>query len=150
MSGRPASKGGAGAYSSASCTACAVLASVSSAASVSAKSIPAVTPPPVIILPSLTTRAASGTAPKTASKSRYAQWQAARFPLINPAAPSRSEPVHTDVTYFAFEWRQIAESKAIGLNRHSAQRGHSHPGTWGAHQHLIGTGKIKLSDAREN
>ncbi len=59
---------------------------------------PAVTPPPVTTLPSRTTRAASGVAPKAASASRQAQREVARRPLRRPAAPNTREPVQTDVT----------------------------------------------------
>ena len=59
--------------------------------------MPAVTPPPLKMLPSRTTRAVSGIAPKSGSSSRKAQWQAARRPRKSPAAPSSSEPVHTEV-----------------------------------------------------
>ena len=65
-----AANGGEGAYSSASWTACAVFSSVNSAASVSAKSMPAVTPPPLMNLPSCTTRASSEMAPNIVSNSR--------------------------------------------------------------------------------
>ena len=97
-SGRPASNGGAGAYSMPSWIACAVSAPAISATRVSAKSMPAVTPPPVKTLPSRTTRAGSGIAPNAGSRSRQAQWQAARLPRNSPAAPSTSEPVQTEVT----------------------------------------------------
>jgi len=51
-SGRPQSNGGAGAYSMPSCTAWAKSAPAISPTTLSARSIPAVTPPPVIRLPS--------------------------------------------------------------------------------------------------
>src|SRR5882757_859295 len=50
--------------------------------------MPAVTPPPDRILPSLTMRPSSTMAPKTGRNSRHAQWQAARRPVISPAAPN--------------------------------------------------------------
>ena len=59
--------------------------------------MPAVTPPPVMTSPSRATRAGSGMAPNNDSRSRQAQWQAARLPFNSPAAPSTSEPVHTEV-----------------------------------------------------
>src|SRR5204863_140130 len=40
-------------------------------------------------------------APNAVSSSRHAQWQAARRPCSSPAAPSASDPVHTEVTYRA-------------------------------------------------
>ena len=57
VSGRPALKGGAGAYSRLSSIASATSLPASSAITVRAKSMPAVTPPPVTRLPSRTTRA---------------------------------------------------------------------------------------------
>ena len=69
-----------------------------SAATRSAKSMPAVTPPPVITLPSTTTRSAIGVAPNAESNSRLIQCVVARLPLSSPAAPSTSAPVHTLVT----------------------------------------------------
>jgi hypothetical protein len=55
-------------------------------------SIPAVTPPPVKMMPSRTTRPESCATPKSASLSRHAQWQAARLPRRSPAAASNNEP----------------------------------------------------------
>jgi hypothetical protein len=98
LSGVPASKGGSGAYSIPSWIACAISGPAISAIRVNAKSIPAVTPPPVIKLPSRTTRPGSGIAPNSASWSRQAQWLVARLPRKRPAAPSSSDPVHTEVT----------------------------------------------------
>src|SRR5436190_285419 len=69
----------------------------SSAIRASTKSMPAVTPPPDRMLPSLTMRPSSTMAPKTGSNSRHAQWQAARRPRRKPAAPKMSDPVHTEV-----------------------------------------------------
>ena len=43
----------------------------------------------------------SAIAPKGASRSRQAQWVAARLPRNNPAAPSTNDPVHTEVTNLA-------------------------------------------------
>ena len=57
VSGRPALNGGAGAYSRLSSIASATSLPATSAISASAKSMPAVTPPPVMRLPSRTTRA---------------------------------------------------------------------------------------------
>jgi hypothetical protein len=71
-------------------------------------SMPAVTPPPVMTLPSRTTRAGSAVTPNGSSRSRQAQWHAARLPRRSPAAASRSEPVHTDVTVLA-----VRPSRAI-------------------------------------
>ena len=64
VSGEPELNGGAGLYSSRSCIASAVFRSCSSDTSVSAKSIPAVTPPPVTRLRSTQTRVLVGIAPK--------------------------------------------------------------------------------------
>ena len=97
VSGRPALNGGAGAYSRLSCSIWAKFSPASSAATVSAKSMPAVTPPPVMMSPSRTTLAGSGTTPNSSSMSRQAQCQAARRPLIRPVAASTSEPVQTEV-----------------------------------------------------
>ena len=69
----------------------------SSARTVKAKSRPAVTPPPVMMFPSRTTRPSSTMAPKGWSNSRQAQWQAARRPVRNPAAARISDPVQTEV-----------------------------------------------------
>ena len=63
-----------------------------------AKSIPAVTPPPVKKLPSRTTRPSVGSAPNAVSKSRDAQCEVACLPRSNPAAASTREPVQTEVT----------------------------------------------------
>src|SRR6476646_9191162 len=71
------------------------------AATASAKSIPAATPAPVMMLPSMTTRWLTGMAPSGLRCSIAVQWQVARLPVGSPAAPSISEPVHTEVTYFA-------------------------------------------------
>jgi hypothetical protein len=68
------------------------------ATTLSAISIPAVTPPPVMNLPSATTRARTGTAPSRARKSWLAQCVVARRPARRPAAASTSEPVQTEVT----------------------------------------------------
>jgi hypothetical protein len=78
--------------------ACATSGPAISAAMVRAKSIPAVTPPPVSRLPSRTTRAATGMAPSAARKSWLAQCVVARLPRSSPAAPSTSAPVQTEVT----------------------------------------------------
>ena len=84
-------KGGAGAYSSQSCTDWAASVPQSSAIRISAKSTPAVTPP------SRTTRPSSGLAAKAVSMSRQAQWQAGRWPCNRPAASRIREPVQTEV-----------------------------------------------------
>ncbi len=60
--------------------------------------MPAVTPPPVMMLPSMVTRSPVGSAPKFRNASRESQWQAARRPRSRPAAPSASDPVQTAVT----------------------------------------------------
>ena len=60
--------------------------------------MPAVTPPPVITLPSTTTRSATGSQPNAASIGSDIQCVVARFPRSRPAAPSTSDPVHTEVT----------------------------------------------------
>src|SRR5215204_1309431 len=65
------------------------------------KSMPDVTPPAVITLPSLTMRAFSCVAPTRGRSSAYPQCVAARRPLSRPAAPRMNAPVHTDVTYRA-------------------------------------------------
>jgi hypothetical protein len=106
-------KGGAGAYSIWSWIAWAVSGSVSSATTVSAKSIPAVTPPPVMTLPSRTTRPPSGIAPNGVSRSRQAQWQAARLPRSSPAAPSASDPEQTEVTNLAVAASRRNAAKVI-------------------------------------
>ena len=93
----PESKGGCGAYSIPSWIFRAVSAPNHSDATVRAKSIPAVTPPPVITLPSTTTRSATGSHPKAASIGSDIQWVVARLPRSSPAAPSTSAPVQTDV-----------------------------------------------------
>src|SRR6516165_5893527 len=72
-----------------------------SATMLSPKSIPDVTPPAVITLPSLTIRAFSYVAPTSGSNSVNAQCVVARRPFSNPAAPRIKAPVHTEVTYFA-------------------------------------------------
>ncbi len=64
----------------------------------SARTIPAVTPPPVTRLPSRTTRSRTGVAPNGASSEWNAQCVVARRPRSSPAAPSTSAPVHTELT----------------------------------------------------
>ena len=98
VSGEPAVNGGSGAYSIMSWMRCATASPAISAAMVNPKSIPAVTPPPVNKFPSRTTRPSVSTAPSGASRSRDIQCVVARLPCSNPAAPSTSEPVHTEVT----------------------------------------------------
>src|SRR5262245_45901412 len=99
--GLPAVKGGAGWYSSESWMRCAASLPATSAATVSAKSIPAVTPRPLKMLPARTTRAFAWVAPTSGKRLVYAQCVVARRPFSNPATPSRNAPVQTDVTYFA-------------------------------------------------
>ena len=60
VSGRPASKGGAARIRARAGSICATASPATSASTVSAKSMPAVTPPPVMILPSRTTRPCIG------------------------------------------------------------------------------------------
>ena len=62
------------------------------------KSMPAVTPPAVMTRPSRTTRPGVGTAPNPDSRSFADQWLVALRPFRSPAAPSTSDPVHTEVT----------------------------------------------------
>jgi len=69
--------------------------------SVSAKSMPAVMPPPVMRLRSMHTLSRDTSAPKKGKASVAVQCVAARYPSSRPAAPSTSEPVQTDVTYCA-------------------------------------------------
>ena len=97
--------GGAGAYSSSSWTALACGRPTSSAATVSAMSIPAVTPPPLIKRPSTHHARPLGNGPSRASRSWLAQWVVARRPRSRPAAPSTKAPVQTEVT--------IARSRAL-------------------------------------
>ena len=52
-------------------------------------------------------------APNGSSRSRQAQWQAARLPVRNPAAARISEPVQTEVRYVApAASRRISAMKA--------------------------------------
>ena len=60
---------------------------------------------PVTRLRSTTTRASTGVAPNSGRYSRHAQWLVALYPRMSPAAPSRSEPEQTEVTYLAREPR---------------------------------------------
>jgi len=92
VSGEPASNGGAGAYSSCSWIACAASSPTSSAAIVNAKSMPAVTPPPVTRLPSRTTRSRTGIAPSGSSNAWNAQCVVARRPRSRPAICSTVGP----------------------------------------------------------
>lgn len=98
FSGLPQSNGGAGSYSRPSWVKRALGSPSSSARTVSPKSMPAVTPPPVIRLRSTTTRSGTTCAPSGASSSRNAQCVPARWPSSRPAPPSTSDPVHTEVT----------------------------------------------------
>jgi hypothetical protein len=59
--------------------------------------MPAVTPPPVMMFPSRSTRASLTMAPNGLRRSRQAQWQAARLPARKPAAARISDPVQTEV-----------------------------------------------------
>src|SRR3546814_5254427 len=72
--------------------------------------MPEVTPPAVIRLPSCTTRFSIGIAPKWARKSWAFQCVVARLPFSNPAAPSTSDPVQTEVMYCAFDARSRMKS----------------------------------------
>src|SRR5450631_4192402 len=63
--------------------------------------MPAVTPPPVTRLRSTQTRVLVGVAPNGARFSIADQCVVARYPLSNPAAPSTSDPVQTEVMYLA-------------------------------------------------
>ncbi len=56
--------------------------------------MPAVTPPPLITLPSRSTRAALGMAPNSFRLSRIDQWQAARLPGSKPAAADQRTGAH--------------------------------------------------------
>src|SRR6202022_1623065 len=98
VSGLPASNGGAGAYSICSWITCAISGPTSSAATLSAKSMPAVTPAQVMTFPSRTTRPGSGIAPNGTRRSRQSQWQAARLPRHRPGAPRPTDPRRTQVT----------------------------------------------------
>ncbi len=50
--------------------------------------------PPLMNLPSMTTRSASGSAPKRRSRSRDIQWQAARLPWMSRGGAKVSDAVH--------------------------------------------------------
>jgi hypothetical protein len=94
--------------------------------------LPAVTPPPVIRLPSRTTRPSVGIAPKAARRSCAAQCVVARLPRRSPAAPSTRAPVQTEVTgggvtagidfglTLAAELTDVATAKAIQLHQEYA------------------------------
>src|SRR5438093_49664 len=99
--GLPASNGGSGAYSMANCVNLAASSPRNFARSTSPKSIPAVTPPPVMRFRSTTTRASTGSAPKVRRASRADQWHVALYPCKRPAAPRKIDPPHTEVTYSA-------------------------------------------------
>ena len=62
-------------------------------------SIPDDTPAAVITLPCSTTRRLTGVAPRRPSVSMNAQCVVASSPSRIPAAPSTSEPVHTEVVH---------------------------------------------------
>ena len=94
VSGEPELNGGAGLYSSRSWIASAVLRSTMIDTSVSAKSIPAVTPPPVMRLRSTQTRVLVGVAPKaqespSRSSASPRDSPAAGRPRPAPAIPCR-------------------------------------------------------------
>lgn len=76
--GDPHENGGSGSYSIWSWISSATSSPNNSATTVSAKSIPEVTPAPVIRSRSFTTRSATGTAPSSSSWSIEDQWQVAR------------------------------------------------------------------------
>ena len=80
----------------------------------SAMSIPAVTPPPVKMMPSRTTRPESCVTPKSASLSRHAQWQAARLPLQQTRGreQQRARAHRGDVARLCAE---AAQRREIGL-----------------------------------
>src|SRR6185503_7162185 len=101
VTGDPLMKGGAGSYSIASWISCATSSPNISAAITRARSIPAVTPPPVIRLRSITTRSCTGMAPKSCRSSCDIQCVVARYPSSRPAAPRSSAPLHTEVVYRA-------------------------------------------------
>lgn len=67
----------------------------------SEKSIPEVTPAPVIRFLSGTARSFTGSAPNRASWSSEAQCVVALYPFKSPAAPIKRDPVHTEVTSLA-------------------------------------------------
>ena len=95
----PLSNGGCGSYSMPSWIACAISSPATCAARRNAMSIPDDTPAAVMILPCSTTRSDVGVAPNSFSMSSAAQCVVAFFPCSSPAAPSSSEPVHTDVVH---------------------------------------------------
>ena len=68
----------------------------SNAASVSAPSIPAVTPAALRCLPSSTTRLSVGIAPKYFRRSNEAQCVVDLTPFSSPAAPQIRAPVQTE------------------------------------------------------
>ena len=57
-------------------------------------------------------RASIGSAANMRRASRVAQWDVALYPLSKPAAPSRSDPLHTEVTYFDREARSPRKARA--------------------------------------
>jgi hypothetical protein len=73
-----------------------------SAASVSAMSMPALTPAAVTIFPRRTTRSFTGIAPRPASSPFAAQCVVASTPFSTPAPARSSDPVHTDVVHVVF------------------------------------------------
>jgi hypothetical protein len=76
------------------------------------------TPPPVTMSPSRTTRSSAGVAPNSGRESCRAQWQAARLPRNNSAAPSASDSVHTEATYCAVAAsRSSSPGKVSSANR---------------------------------
>ena len=97
FAGDPASNGGWGSYSMASCTAWAASGPYSSSVSRSAMSMPEDTPAAVMTLPCSTTRRGVGRAPYCSRVSSSSQWDVASSPSRIPAAASTSDPVQTDV-----------------------------------------------------
>ena len=86
------------------------------AASVRAMSMPDDTPAAVTTLPCTTTRRSVGRAPSSRSWSSEAQWVVASRPFSTPAAPSRSEPVHTEVVHWLVSCAtRIQSSSGLGV-----------------------------------
>src|SRR5438093_9360792 len=100
VAGVPLWNGGCGSYSNSSWICLATSSPRRTAARCKPKSIPAVTPPPVMRMRSTTMRAAPGDAPRSGSKGKAGQCVVAREPLRQEAAPYTSAPAHTGGTYF--------------------------------------------------
>src|SRR4029450_5867571 len=97
----------------------------SSAMRASTKSMPAVTPPPDRMLPSLTMRPSSTMAPKTGSNSRHAQWPP------TPEAPEKGNhppPCPVAGRTAAAEKARSAQNERPGAHRSQIARGCSGPG----------------------